>query len=96
MLDKGDADVTGKRFQITIAAFELHMTRQTLNPEVYDRYLSIIAKDRARFLYQRFEFYELLIPNGTQVYETTSLFPGNTLPPIFFIVFQRFVNTLVK
>ena len=64
LLDKGDSDITGKKFQLTIAAFELHMTQQTLNPDAYHRYMTMLSKHRARFLYQRFEFYEYLIPNG--------------------------------
>ena len=65
LLDIGkNIDLTGKRVSLSITGFELHMVRQTLNPVAYKRYMDLLLHHKITFLYQRFEFFQIIVPNG--------------------------------
>ena len=62
--DKTTKDkIAGKRYQLTLISFELHMLQQTLCPQLYNAYMSKLLHSPANYFFNRFETTHHSIPN---------------------------------
>ena len=55
--------IAGKRYQITLTSFELHMLQQTICPQLYNAYMTKLLHSPANFFFNRFETTHHSLPN---------------------------------
>ena len=61
--------IAGKRYQITLTSFELHMLQQTICPQLYSAYMSKLLHSPANFFFNRFETTHHSLPNVSYLHE---------------------------
>ena len=61
--------IAGKKYQITLTSFELHMLQQTICPQLYSAYMSKLLHSPANFFFNRFETTHHSLPNVSYLHE---------------------------
>ena len=59
----GLTDISGKRFQVTIDDFELHVLRHQIEPELYKRYMNKLLHTPINYYFNRFELFQHNLQN---------------------------------
>ena len=63
------SDISGKRFQVTIDDFELHVLKHQIEPELYKRYMSKLLHNNINYYFNRFELFQHNLQNVSQFTE---------------------------
>ena len=59
----GLTDISGKRFQVIIDDFELHILRHQIEPELYKRYMNKLLHTPINYYFNRFELFQHNLQN---------------------------------
>ena len=57
------SDITGKRFQVSIDDFELHVLKHQIDPDLYKRYMSKLLHHPINYYFNRFELFQHNLQN---------------------------------
>ena len=59
----GVTDISGKRFQVSIDDFELHVLKHQIEPDLYKRFMSKLLHNPITYYFNRFELFQHNLQN---------------------------------